>query len=558
MQITLTSEEFDGIIQRKLSFEKYSDNIEVRFDGASYKIIFNNIIFNSPINIVEHNFGNINFIDCKFRELEIKSPKHSNFLFHHTLIDSFLCEFEKNGNIQLQFDDCIVKYFSSNNCTIKLNILLSEIAYFRISKSTATINISNCVCNTLNIINSLILLFETTHSTILQLLINNNSNGKIRINEYCLIDELTILDSGKLDIINDPDSDFALTDSIVNTINISDSNFKDFNIRQGNKFLCAINNINLNNTSINNFKIESTIILTLEISNVTLKTDDTFIITDCNLAFVWMHNVTALGFLGFYRSKVMPLKDTFNAILEDSSNISENNLYEKFKLPSGSSLKITDTDLGKAIFTSCDFSDSTLVTTFSNFLNIQINGSSLPDVIESPSKEGNLNYQYLRETYAQLKKVFENKSDNIMAMRYYAYELNAHRLDLKSKNKKLTGELFMLNVNKITNNFGESWPQALKALVIVAIPIYTLYLFSLGIFPSSNYDTDLTIKTFGLILDFINPIHKTNEIADKLGITDDSINGISIAIEGFSRIILGFLIYQLIAAFRKYGKRSNS
>lgn len=55
---------------------------------------------------------------------------------------------------------------------------------------------------------------------------------------------------------------------------------------------------------------------------------------------------------------------------------------------------------------------------------------------------------------------------------------------------------------------------------------------------------------FGYYFSFIDITHRTDFLVNK-----SYLNGFSLTIDFLNKIIVGFLIYQFIAAFRKYGKK---
>jgi hypothetical protein len=63
-------------------------------------------------------------------------------------------------------------------------------------------------------------------------------------------------------------------------------------------------------------------------------------------------------------------------------------------------------------------------------------------------------------------------------------------------------------------------------------------------------------KLFASSFDFLNPVHKTDFLVDRFDFTLD-IGGLALFIDNISRIIIAYLVYQTIAAFRKFGKKSG-
>lgn len=58
-------------------------------------------------------------------------------------------------------------------------------------------------------------------------------------------------------------------------------------------------------------------------------------------------------------------------------------------------------------------------------------------------------------------------------------------------------------------------------------------------------------------LEFINPIHKPDFIAEEIIGKGVKANGWARTIENISRIFIAYFIYQFIQAFRKHGKKGG-
>ncbi len=146
------------------------------------------------------------------------------------------------------------------------------------------------------------------------------------------------------------------------------------------------------------------------------------------------------------------------------------------------------------------------------------------------------------ESYRALKKVANVANDKISEVYFRSKELNAYYKEISFKKNFWTK--ILLGLNKYTNNFGTEWGRALGLIVIFAIPLYLLYFCSTG-FASDNS----LYKHWGEIFLFINPIHHIELFGDETGNTFWSY-----LIDIVHRILNTYLYYQLIAAFRKYGK----
>ena len=130
--------------------------------------------------------------------------------------------------------------------------------------------------------------------------------------------------------------------------------------------------------------------------------------------------------------------------------------------------------------------------------------------------------------------------------------------DLKDHAKKMEAYSFwdywILKLNKYSNNYGLNPGTGIKFTLLVSLVCFFVYYLSLKEYPIT-FSLDSTIpETFSSLgtvashfIEFINPIHKASFLIDYIG-------SWSIFIDYFSRIIIGFGIYQLIQSFRKYGR----
>jgi len=100
-------------------------------------------------------------------------------------------------------------------------------------------------------------------------------------------------------------------------------------------------------------------------------------------------------------------------------------------------------------------------------------------------------------------------------------------------------------VKGFTNNHGLSIIRPFLLFLVFTIPLYIAYLWSLGRINNNSIDYTL----FGSYFSFIDLTHRTDFLVNK-----EEFTGISLALDFINKVVAGFFIYQLIAAFRKYGK----
>lgn len=194
-----------------------------------------------------------------------------------------------------------------------------------------------------------------------------------------------------------------------------------------------------------------------------------------------------------------------------------------------------------------------------------------------------------RETLRILKNLALKNNNRIQALNFHEKEMNAYRKDLKIRknlakieiqkikaNKDINSQECVSNLleqedclkdykrdsiilwlNKITNNYGLSWLKALRFILISSVVLYLIYILTF-IF-QNNYpytfgwngwseflnSVDYTSKHY---FEFLYPVHKFDFISEAESST------LSYFIDFISRIVIGFGIYQMIQAFRKFGK----
>lgn len=160
--------------------------------------------------------------------------------------------------------------------------------------------------------------------------------------------------------------------------------------------------------------------------------------------------------------------------------------------------------------------------------------------------------------YNQLKKVFENQGDIVEATWYHSKAMENQekllQLDYKSNQKKLFNEAWFnlksFQLNRLSNNHGESWRLALRFIVLIAIVAYVLYYTAIHYKePFSFNEIDRFIGGF---FPFLDPTHKIDFLVDK-----SELWSIPIIIDFISRAFIGYGIYQFIAAFRRHGRKAG-
>lgn len=211
-----------------------------------------------------------------------------------------------------------------------------------------------------------------------------------------------------------------------------------------------------------------------------------------------------------------------------------------------------NSDLGKTSFIDCDFSKRDLIFSSSKITEVALAGCKLPDAekIKSPDEDP----IQKKLALSQIKKVFLNMGDGVTATEYHANELITHRKTLKWKNWP---EWLSLFLNNVTNRHGRSWWQAFWILFSLNAILYTLYCRSLGFgFDPSPEGWRVFWRNAATFPEFFNPIRKSDFLPQVLvQKAEYLVPRKTLVIDSIAKFLSAYLIYQLVAAFRKHGKK---
>jgi hypothetical protein len=212
-----------------------------------------------------------------------------------------------------------------------------------------------------------------------------------------------------------------------------------------------------------------------------------------------------------------------------------------------------NSDLGKTSFIDCDFSRQKMYFDSSKITEVALAGATLPAPAQIISNSKSLTQKKL--ALSQIKKVYQNMGDSVTAGQYQGEELNVYMKTLSFGAEKVN-----LWLNHQTNRHGQSWARAIKILFLGSILFYTFYCFALGFkINFSKQGMYMFFKNLSYFLEFLNPIRKGEFLPKVLiGIKDESqIPLNAVIIDSLAKLFNAYLIYQLIAAFRKHGKKSE-
>lgn len=339
------------------------------------------------------------------------------------------------------------------------------------------------------------------------------------------------------------------------------------------------------------FLFERCKINTIEFTQKTNPKDNIYTFIMCSFYQLKISNFNNLGNLFFRTINAKIINNHSDNFRKNLLNIIQNNDLTEFKieeeyekyvnwdytLPEKSSVIFSQSSLGKAEFTDFDFAGFDFYYNNSKITEIFVSGGTLPQTIEISNVEKKTTDYYIQKVgvYNQFKKIFDSQGDNFQSTYFQAKaaENQAELLEqqriaiIKKEQKSATNWLSKISIwvkvsafshntfekltfwlNKKSNRHGESWIQALKFIFFISTILFFIYCWVSGKY---HLESTLSWKNFGNTLgDYVSFLDPTQKIKD-------DISGWSKTVLFVSKIFIGYGIFQLIAAFRKHGKKSG-
>lgn len=207
--------------------------------------------------------------------------------------------------------------------------------------------------------------------------------------------------------------------------------------------------------------------------------------------------------------------------------------FDNIRFNTYSRVSFYRTKFSKTVFTSCSFpKDSIDFETF----------TTLPNIHYEEKKEKNF-YKDKYEIFLQLKMALEATGNFHEAQKLFSIANEALRKleDVPRQDK------FILWINRNSNNHGLSVSRPFGWLLGLSVFFYLLYLLSIGrIFNGNEFDPSL----IGYYFSFLDLTHRSDFLVEKTKFGDWTL-----FLDYLNKVVVGFFIYQFIAAFRKYGKK---
>ena len=256
------------------------------------------------------------------------------------------------------------------------------------------------------------------------------------------------------------------------------------------------------------------------------------LIENCNIDSWYIRNFSAQVGANFYNIKPFR-KETEETKLEIHKSNLDKVWFDNVAFDDYYTISLYRNKFGQTTLTACDFPSK-----YKDFDKIQT-----IENIHYPDRKDKNYFKTRYETFLQLKKQLEASGNFYEAQKFQAISHEA----LKKIENLPYWDRVILKINGLSNNHGLSIKEPFIGTIVLSILFYVLYLWSLGrIFNANEIDWNL----FGYYFSFIDITHRTDFLVNK-----SELNGFSLTIDFLNKIIVGFLIYQFIAAFRKYGKK---
>ena len=301
--------------------------------------------------------------------------------------------------------------------------------------------------------------------------------------------------------------------------------------------------------------------------NTVISKDSLVQFTDSFINQLEFNATQNLGSILFTRLKplntVRELKtEDFDKNTRRNKETGEYNILER---PYLSAIYFISSDLGKASFIGCRLDlFSALIFYNSKITELFLAGSQFPTEIftdrisyevylEHKMEEKEKKFDQKKQIYSQLKKMAITNGDSIKALEYKGMEYNSYH-NLIIHQKKPWSERFILWFMKFTSYYGTNWWLAVKVTIGFSLCAFTIYSLLVGNRLGTDYQ--LFFRKLTIYLDFINPLHKNDDLIKLNVVTSPDSNWLVYAHfwDGLCRIIISILIYQILQAFRKHNQ----
>jgi hypothetical protein len=194
---------------------------------------------------------------------------------------------------------------------------------------------------------------------------------------------------------------------------------------------------------------------------------------------------------------------------------------------------------------------------------LKLQGIEIQKSVYELYKKNTLNaIKQRRELFRQLKYALEKQGDKIQSLVFKRYEMSALKMELRLTRNWWHYERWILRLNQ-SNDFGQNWFK--PVLWTLAITLFFFCLITIIQSPNYIWSSQLLIDSDSLgeifsfwwknkikLIQLFSPVQLLDKLYDK---TED-IYSIVYFLFYLHKIILSYLIFQIVSAFRKYTSTS--
>jgi hypothetical protein len=424
----------------------------------------------------------------------------------------------------------------------------------------------------------------------------NSESGEICVAGKSGSGEISI-DGSRVNSVNIENNyfSFILSNAQVPIMHITDCNLESFEWKPGTK---------------GELYIERGQIDYFELSLTLLQKDAVISLSDTKIFYFKMEKLLVQGQL--LLRKIIPAKRKLN--LEDIETFlgtkpptifhesrvqreRQRNRYNHYSInpyEKGPLFRIAHSSLGKSEITGCDLESFYFEYFNSKILDCFITGTKLPknsiDIYDSitqrkfPDKNSPEYKKLTHEQkvviweqkiaiYNQFKKIYETQGDVVEAAEYHARAMHYqqkllwrnlwHQKERVLKKIETSFEWFGFQLNRFSNNHGISWSRAILFICVMAFfffcgSIWSMrYTLDLHLFFTTRgwhflTDWEMVTSNFEKLPGFFLPTHSFDYLSRDIAYKPAAIHYFW---DILGRIFIGYGIYQLIAAFRRHGRR---
>lgn len=277
------------------------------------------------------------------------------------------------------------------------------------------------------------------------------------------------------------------------------------------------------------FKNDGTNIKSFNLNNLTLsgETNGKLGINNCKINNVFIHNFSPQKEFKFFQIEPKNNQSKFEI---HESNL-ENTWFDNVSLNRYAIVSLYKSNLSSVKFTSTTF--PSVSTDFSSFKSLEN--------IHYPDAKSDSYYKDQYELFLQLRLALLNTGNTYEAQKMQSIAYSS----LKKVDSVGPGDKFILWLNRNSNLHGIEPFRAFCWALGISIFLYCFYLNSLGLLFGKSINWNLFANYFS----FLDLTHKSNFLVEKSKLSSEAI-----IIDFTNKIVIGYLIYQFIAGFRKFGK----